>query len=152
VVVRTGQLAVRSATRRTAALSPMQRTAVAIRLGGPAIRMIAATRPTAAWERTRLFVYKAVGKAVRLTSSFPLALAREVGSSIWLVLKTIHWQGCHGDGRTDTSVRPSVTSDKARVRHIRVNGMLTSKRVKPELLCPRWLPHHCHVGSLAITL
>jgi hypothetical protein len=61
-------------------------------------------------------------------------------------------QGCHGDGRTDTSVRPSVTSDKARVRHVRVNGMLTSKRVKPELLCPRWLPHRCHVGSLAITL
>jgi hypothetical protein len=27
-----------------------------------------------------------------------------------------HWQGCHGDGRTDTSVRPSVTSDKALVR------------------------------------
>jgi hypothetical protein len=61
-------------------------------------------------------------------------------------------QGCHGDGRTDTSVRLSVTSDKARVHHIRVNGMLNSKRVKPELLCPRWLPHHCHVGSLAITL
>jgi hypothetical protein len=56
------------------------------------------------------------------------------------------------DGQTHPSVRPSVTSDKARVRHIRVNGMLTSKRVKPELLCPRWLPHRCHVGSLAITL
>jgi hypothetical protein len=53
---------------------------------------------------------------------------------------------------TDGQTRPSVTSDKARVRHIRVNGMLTSKRVKPELLCPRWLPHRCHVGSLAITL
>jgi hypothetical protein len=61
-------------------------------------------------------------------------------------------QGCHGNGRTDTSVRPSVTSDKAHVRYIRVNGMLTSKRVKPELLCPWWLPHRCHVGSLAITL
>jgi dihydroorotase len=27
-------------------------------------------------------------------------------------------QGCHGDGRTDTSVRPSVTSDKALVRSL----------------------------------
>jgi hypothetical protein len=53
---------------------------------------------------------------------------------------------------TDGQTRPSVTSDKARVRHIRVNGMLTSDRVKLELLCPRWLPHHCHVGYLAITL
>jgi hypothetical protein len=62
----------------------------------------------------------------------------------------------HGPGlsrrRTDRHVRPSVTSDKACVRHIRVNGMLTSNRVKPELLCPRWLSHRCHVGSLAITL
>jgi hypothetical protein len=39
----------------------------------------------------RFFVYKADGKAIRLTSSFPLALAGEVRSSIWLVLKTIHW-------------------------------------------------------------
>jgi hypothetical protein len=61
-------------------------------------------------------------------------------------------QGCQSDGRTGTSVRLSVTSDKARVRHIRVNGMLTSDRVKPELLCLRWLPHRCHIGSLAITL
>jgi hypothetical protein len=38
-----------------------------------------------------LFVYKADGKAIRLTSSFSLALAEEVRSSIWLVLKTIHW-------------------------------------------------------------
>jgi hypothetical protein len=37
------------------------------------------------------FVYKADGKAVHLTSSFPLALAGEVRSNIWLVLKTIHW-------------------------------------------------------------
>jgi hypothetical protein len=31
-------------------------------------------------------------------------------------------------------------SDKALVRQIRINAMLTSDRVKPELLCPRWLP------------
>jgi hypothetical protein len=49
-------------------------------------------------------------------------------------------QGCHGDGRTDTSVRPSVTFDKVLVGQIRVNAMLTSDKVKPELLCPRWLP------------
>jgi hypothetical protein len=42
-------------------------------------------------ERTRFFVDKADGKAVHLTSSFLLALARKVRSSIWLVLKTIHW-------------------------------------------------------------
>jgi hypothetical protein len=42
-------------------------------------------------ERMRFFLYKADGQAVRLTSSFPLALAREVRSGIWLVLKTIHW-------------------------------------------------------------
>jgi hypothetical protein len=53
---------------------------------------------------------------------------------------------------TNGQTRPSVTSNKARVRHIRINGMLTSNRVKPELLCPWWLPHRCHVGSLAITL
>jgi hypothetical protein len=41
----------------------------------------------------------------------------------------------------DGPTRPSVTSDKALVRQIRVNAMLTSDRVKPELLCPQWLPH-----------
>jgi demethoxyubiquinone hydroxylase (CLK1/Coq7/Cat5 family) len=61
-------------------------------------------------------------------------------------------QGCHGDKRTDTFVRPSVMFNKARVHQIRVNGMLTSDRVKPELLCPRWLPHRYHIGSLAIML
>jgi hypothetical protein len=54
--------------------------------------------------------------------------------------------------RTDRHVRPSVTSDKALVRQIRVNTMLTSDRIKSKLFCPRWLPHRCHVGSLAITL
>jgi hypothetical protein len=43
--------------------------------------------------------------------------------------------------RTDKHVRPSVTSDKALVRQIRINVMLTSNRVKPKLLCPWWLPH-----------
>jgi hypothetical protein len=45
-------------------------------------------------------------------------------------------QGCHSDRRTDTS----VTSDKVLIRQIRVNAMLISDKVKPELLCPRWLP------------
>jgi hypothetical protein len=42
--------------------------------------------------------------------------------------------------------RPSVTSDKVRVRPIRVNVLLTLDRVNLDLLCPRWLPHRCHVG------
>jgi hypothetical protein len=37
------------------------------------------------------FIYKADGEAVCLILSFSLALAGEVRSSIWLVLKTIHW-------------------------------------------------------------
>jgi hypothetical protein len=60
-------------------------------------------------------------------------------------------QGCHGDERTDTSVCPSVTSDKVLVRQIRINAMLTSDKVKPELLCPRWLPRCCHVGWLDVS-
>jgi hypothetical protein len=28
--------------------------------------------------------------------------------------------------------------------------MLTSDKVKPELLCPRWLPRRCHVGWLNV--
>jgi hypothetical protein len=60
-------------------------------------------------------------------------------------------QGCHGDGRSDTSVRPSGTSDEVLVRQIRVNAMLTSDKVKPELLCPRWLPRCCHVGWLNVS-
>jgi hypothetical protein len=56
---------------------------------------------------------------------------------------------------TNGQTRPSVTSDKTRVRHIRVNGMLTSDRVKPELLCPRWLPRwilgHYVIGAGART-
>jgi hypothetical protein len=50
-----------------------------------------------------------------------------------------------------TSVCPSVTSDKALIRQIRINAMLTSNRVKLELLCPRWLPHRCHVGWLDVS-
>jgi hypothetical protein len=60
-------------------------------------------------------------------------------------------QGCHGDGRTDTSVCPSVTSEKVLVRQIRVNAMLTYDKVKPELLCPQWLPRCCHVGWLDVS-
>jgi hypothetical protein len=51
---------------------------------------------------------------------------------------------------TEGQTRPSVTSDKVLVRQIRVNAMLTSNKVKPELLCPRWLPHRCHVGWLDV--
>jgi hypothetical protein len=95
VAVRAGQLAVRSATRRTA---------VAVRSGGPAVRRpIAADGPTAAWERTRFLVYKTDGKAVCLTSSFPLALVGEVRSSIWLVLKAIHWLLTLGKGEVHFS-------------------------------------------------
>jgi hypothetical protein len=43
------------------------------------------------------------GKAVCLTSSFPLALAKEVRSSIWLVLKTIHWLLTLGKGEVHFS-------------------------------------------------
>jgi NAD(P)-dependent dehydrogenase (short-subunit alcohol dehydrogenase family) len=42
--------------------------------------------------------------------------------------------------------RPSVTSDKVRVRPIRVNVLLTLDRVNLDLPCPQWLPHRCHVG------
>jgi hypothetical protein len=55
------------------------------------------------------------------------------------------------DGQTRPSVRPSVTSDKVLVRQIRVNAMLTSDKVKLELLCPRWLPRCCHVGWLDVS-
>jgi hypothetical protein len=55
------------------------------------------------------------------------------------------------EGQTRPFVCPSVTSDKALVRQIRVNAMLTSNRVKLELLCPRWLPHHCHVEWLDVS-
>jgi hypothetical protein len=41
---------------------------------------------------------------------------------------------------TNGQTRPSVPSDKVQVRQIRVNAILTSDKVKPELLCPRWLP------------
>jgi hypothetical protein len=37
------------------------------------------------------------------------------------------------------------------VTAIRVNAMLTSDKVKPELLCPRWLPRHCYVGWLDVS-
>jgi hypothetical protein len=47
----------------------------------------------------------------------------------------------------DRHIRPSRP---IRVYQIRVNAMLTSERVKSELLCPRWLPHGCHVGWLDV--
>jgi hypothetical protein len=51
----------------------------------------------------------------------------------------------------DGQTHPSVTSDKTLGRQIRVNAMLTSDRVKPELLCSWWLPRRCHVGWLDIS-
>jgi hypothetical protein len=45
------------------------------------------------------------------------------------------------------SVRPSVTSDKVHVRPIRVNVLLTLNKVNLDLLCPRWLPHRCHIAA-----
>jgi hypothetical protein len=53
--------------------------------------------------------------------------------------------------QTDRHVRPSVTSNKVLVCQIRVNAMLTSDKVKLELLCPRWLPRRCHVGWLDVS-
>jgi hypothetical protein len=44
-------------------------------------------------------------------------------------------------------VRPSVTSDKVHVRPTRVNVLLTLNRVNLDLLCPRWLPHRCHIAA-----
>jgi hypothetical protein len=55
-------------------------------------------------------------------------------------------QGCLCVRPFVSSVRPSVTSDKVHVRPIRVNVLLTLDRVNPDLPCPRWLPHRCHVG------
>jgi hypothetical protein len=55
-------------------------------------------------------------------------------------------QGCLCVRPSVSSVRPSVTSDKVHVRPIRVNVLLTLDRVNPDLPCPRWLPHRCHVG------
>jgi hypothetical protein len=43
-------------------------------------------------------------------------------------------------------VRPSITSDKVHVHPIRINVLLTLDMVNLDLLCPRWLPHCCHVG------
>jgi hypothetical protein len=45
-------------------------------------------------------------------------------------------------------VRSSVMSDKVRVRPIRVNVLLTLDRVNLDLLCPRWLPHCCHIAAM----
>jgi hypothetical protein len=52
---------------------------------------------------------------------------------------------------TDRHVRPSVTSDKILVHQIRVNTMMTSDKIKLELLCPRRLPRHYHVGWLDVS-
>jgi hypothetical protein len=48
------------------------------------------------------------------------------------------------------SSRLSITSDKVRVRPIRINVLLTLDRVNLDLPCPRWLPHRCHVGWLGL--
>jgi hypothetical protein len=56
-------------------------------------------------------------------------------------------QGCLCVRPSVSSVRPSVTSDKVHVRPIRVNILLTLNRVNLDLLCPRWLPHRCHITA-----
>jgi hypothetical protein len=58
----------------------------------------------------------------------------------------IREQGCLCVCPSVSSVRPSVTSDKVRVHPIRVNVLLTLDRINLDLLCPRWLPHRCHIG------
>jgi hypothetical protein len=45
-------------------------------------------------------------------------------------------------------VCPSITSNKVRVRPIRVNVLLTLDRVNLDLLCPWWLPHRCHIAAM----
>jgi hypothetical protein len=47
-----------------------------------------------------------------------------------------------------SSVRPSVTFDKVRVRLIRINVLLTLDRINLDLLCSRWLPHHCDIAAI----
>jgi hypothetical protein len=42
---------------------------------------------------------------------------------------------------------PFVTSNKVRVRPIRVNILLTLDRVNLDLLCPWWLPHPYHITA-----
>jgi hypothetical protein len=56
-------------------------------------------------------------------------------------------QGCLYFRPFVSSVRPSVTSNKVHVRLIRVNILLTLDRVNLDLLCPRWLPHCCHIAA-----
>jgi hypothetical protein len=59
-----------------------------------------------------------------------------VRSTVRLVRPSIHLV---------SSVCPSATFDKVRVHPIRVNVLLTLDRVNLDLLCPRWLPHRCHI-------
>jgi hypothetical protein len=49
---------------------------------------------------------------------------------------------------TNRQTCPFVTSNKVLVCQIKVNAMLTSNKVKLELLCPRWLTSHCHVVAM----
>jgi hypothetical protein len=102
VAVGAGQVAVRSATRRTAASGPMRRTAVAVQLSSPAIRRpigrsrgLPSDRGGRADRRVgsgRALMY--IRRTARPSASlllFPLPWQELVRSSIWLVLKTIHW-------------------------------------------------------------
>jgi hypothetical protein len=57
------------------------------------------------------------------------------------------YQGCLCVRASVSSICPSVTSDTVRVRPIRVNVLLTLDRVNLDLLCPRWLPHRCHIAA-----
>jgi hypothetical protein len=76
--------------------------------------------------------------------------------SVWfqvyvLERRVLSTPSCRVVTATDGQTHPFVTSDKTLVCQIRVNAMLTSDRIKPELLCPRWLPRRCHVGWLDVS-
>jgi hypothetical protein len=49
---------------------------------------------------------------------------------------------------SDMSITSKCPFDKAHVRLIGVNFILTFDKVKTKLLCPRWLPHGCNFGWL----
>jgi hypothetical protein len=71
---------------------------------------------------------------------------RLVGTKSAKASQKVEKQGCLCVRACVRLSRPSVTSDKVRVRSIRVNVLLTLDRVNLDLLCPRWLPHCCHIA------
>ena len=93
-----------------------------------------------------------ISEGIRSSSLWGPKSVIEVASLLSKYGTTTGKQGHHGDGWTDTfvclSIHSSITFDKAFVYQIRVNTNLTLNRIKSELLCPWWLPHGYHVGSL----